>query len=79
MIIDSHVHAFPNLGGSSGFSDAKQHSKYTQHNMASHHQPIRDMSDNSIVRIQTLCQELLHNFLDQPNLLLYQLYLHKNW
>ena len=57
MIIDSHVHAFPNLGGSSGFSDAKQHSKYTQHNMASHHQPIRDMSDNSIVRIQTLCQE----------------------
>ena len=57
MIIDSHVHVFPNLGGSSGFSDAKQHSKYTQHNMASHHQPIRDMSDNSIVRIQTLCQE----------------------
>ena len=57
MIVDSHVHAFPNLGSSSGFSDTEQHAQYTQHNMASHHQPVRDLSDNSIVTIQTLCQE----------------------
>ncbi len=54
MTIDSHAHAFPPMGGPSGFASTKRHAMYTQHALALHHQPVRRMADNSPVREQTL-------------------------
>ena len=54
MIIDSHAHAFPPMGGPSGFASAGRHAMYTQHALAFHHQPVRRAADNSQVHEQTL-------------------------
>ena len=55
MIIDSHAHAFPPLGGPSGFVSQTRHAMYTQHGMAYHHQPVRRLADHTPVGRQTLC------------------------
>ena len=55
MIIDSHAHAFPPMGGPSGFVSSERHAMYTQHGLAHHHQPVRRFSDQTQVREQTLC------------------------
>ena len=34
MIIDSHAHAFPPMGGPSGFVSSERHAMYTQHGLA---------------------------------------------
>ena len=55
MIVDSHAHAFPPMGGPSGFVSSERHAMYTQHGLAHHHQPVRRFSDHMQVREQTLC------------------------
>jgi predicted TIM-barrel fold metal-dependent hydrolase len=47
MIIDAHGHAFPPMGGPSGFKNTKDHMRYIQHGMMFHHQPFRRMDDGS--------------------------------
>ena len=54
MIVDSHAHAFPPLGGPSGFSSRRRHALFTQHLMAFHPQPERRLDDSSITGAQTL-------------------------
>ncbi len=54
MIIDSHAHAFPSMGSSSGHRDTQEHMRWVQHSMRFHHQPVRRVDDNSIFRGQTL-------------------------
>ena len=54
MIVDSHAHVFPPMGGSSGHSTARQHMRYVQHMLMFHHQPVRRLDDDSIVTGQTL-------------------------
>ncbi len=54
MIVDSHAHAFPAMGGRSGHRTRREHMRYVQHTMMTHHQPVRKVRDNSIVNRQTL-------------------------
>ena len=54
MIVDSHAHVFPPMGGPSGHRTARQHMRYIQHMLMFHHQPVRCVDDNSVVRRQTL-------------------------
>ena len=54
MIIDSHAHAFPSMGSSSGHRGTQEHMRWVQHSMRHHHQPVRRVDDNSIFREQTL-------------------------
>ena len=49
MIVDSHAHVFPPMGGSSGHPTARQHMRYVQHMLMFHHQPVRRLDDDSIV------------------------------
>ena len=55
MIIDSHAHAFPPMGGPAGFSSQARHASYTQHSLAYHHQPVRRLDDHTRIERQTLC------------------------
>ncbi len=54
MIVDSHAHAFPPMGGASGHRSVRDHMRYVQHTMMTHHQPVRRLDDNSVVADQTL-------------------------
>lgn len=54
MIVDSHAHVFPAMGGASGHPTAKEHLRYVQHTIMTHHQPMRRVSNNAIVTEQTL-------------------------
>jgi predicted TIM-barrel fold metal-dependent hydrolase len=54
MIIDSHAHAFPPMGGASGHRTRADHMPYVQHLLMSHHQPVRRAEDNAVARGQTL-------------------------
>lgn len=54
MIIDSHGHVFPPLGGPSGFRTAREHLRYVQHPLLFHHQPVNRLSDNAIVEREPL-------------------------
>ena len=54
MIIDSHGHAFPPMGGPSGFRTARQHMRYIQLPLLFHHQPVNRVADNSVVPRQPL-------------------------
>ena len=47
MIVDAHGHAFPPMGGPSGFPSAREHMRYVQHGMMFHHQPFRRADDGS--------------------------------
>ena len=54
MIVDSHAHAFPPMGGPAGHRSTRGHARYLQQMLASHHQPVRRADDGSIVRGRTL-------------------------
>ena len=55
MIIDSHAHIFPYLGGPSGFESAEVHLYHCQRAMHNHlAQPVRRADDHSIVKEPTL-------------------------
>ena len=54
MIVDSHAHVFPPMGGPSGHPSAAEHLRYVQHTIMTHHQPVRRVSDNVVVTHQTL-------------------------
>lgn len=54
MIVDSHAHVFPPMGGASGHRTRREHMAYIQHMLMFHHQPVRRVDDNSIVSDQTL-------------------------
>ena len=54
MIADSHVHAFPPLGGASGFRSVAEHLRYLQREMVFHHQPVRRVRDSLESSEQTL-------------------------
>ena len=55
LIIDSHAHIFPYLGGKSGYSSAGEHLTICQRGMAEHFvQSVRRVKDNSIVQEKTL-------------------------
>lgn len=54
-VVDSHLHIFPYLGGSSGFASAEEHLLYLQRGMATHtSQPVRRARDHAIVGEPTL-------------------------
>ncbi len=54
MLVDSHAHAFPPMGGRSGFKTTYEHMRYCQNMLVNHHQPSRRMEDNTIINHQTL-------------------------
>jgi predicted TIM-barrel fold metal-dependent hydrolase len=54
MIIDSHHHIFPFLGGTSGFSSVAEHMRFLQLYMVGHGQPVRRVQDDRIVTEPTL-------------------------
>ena len=54
MIVDSHAHVFPPMGGASGHPSVAEHMRYVQHTIMNHHQPVRCVSDNLAVTYQTL-------------------------
>lgn len=54
MIIDSHVHTFPYMGGPSGFSAAEEHLRYIQRGLYFAINPARRQRDNAPIKEQTL-------------------------
>lgn len=50
MIVDSHLHIFPFLGGACGFPSKAEHLAYLQFYMVGHSQPVRRLADDSVVR-----------------------------
>ena len=54
MIVDSHAHIFPPMGGASGHPSMAEHLRYVQHTIMTHHQPVRRASDNVAITHQTL-------------------------
>jgi predicted TIM-barrel fold metal-dependent hydrolase len=53
-VVDSHVHIFPYLGETSGFSSAAEHRLFLQLYMATHGEPVRRTRDHVQVHPQTL-------------------------
>jgi len=49
MIIDSHAHIFPWLGGAAGYESAELHRLYLQKGMVDHVQPVHRFDSNEIV------------------------------
>ena len=47
MIVDSHAHAFPPMGGPAGHRSTAEHLRYMQQGLLFYHQPTRRMDDNS--------------------------------
>jgi len=54
MIVDGHAHAFPYLGGASGFPSAEYHARLLQRHFTTHPQGARRVSDNVLVTEPTL-------------------------
>ena len=54
MIIDSHAHVFPPMGGPSGHSTVRQHMRFIQQMLKFHHQPVRRTHDDTATAGQTL-------------------------
>ena len=54
MIVDSHAHAFPPMGGPAGHRSAQAHTRYVQQMLVTHHQPVRRADDGSVVGQRTL-------------------------
>lgn len=48
MIVDSHAHAFPPMGGPAGHRTTRDHMRYVQHLLMFHHMPVRRMDDGSV-------------------------------
>jgi predicted TIM-barrel fold metal-dependent hydrolase len=56
MIVDTHAHVFPPLGGAAGHRTAREHLRYIQHMLVFHTQPVRRAADDSAVTRQTLAR-----------------------
>jgi predicted TIM-barrel fold metal-dependent hydrolase len=56
MIIDSHFHIFPYLGGACGFASVAQHMRYLQFYVKGHGQPVRRLTDHVIATEPTLAE-----------------------
>jgi predicted TIM-barrel fold metal-dependent hydrolase len=54
MIVDGHAHAFPYLGGASGFPSAEYHRRMLQRHFTTHPQGGRRVSDNQLATEPTL-------------------------
>jgi predicted TIM-barrel fold metal-dependent hydrolase len=54
LVVDSHVHIFPPLEEPAGFASAAEHRQFLQLYMATHGEPVRRLSDHSVVQRQTL-------------------------
>jgi predicted TIM-barrel fold metal-dependent hydrolase len=54
MIVDSHAHIFPPMGGAAGHRTAREHLRYIQHLLVFHTQPVRRAADNAVHLGQTL-------------------------
>jgi predicted TIM-barrel fold metal-dependent hydrolase len=54
MIVDGHAHAFPYLGGASGFPSAEDHVRLLQRHFTTHPQGGRRRSDNVLATAPTL-------------------------
>jgi predicted TIM-barrel fold metal-dependent hydrolase len=61
LVVDSHVHIFPDLDEPSGFGSQAEHRQFLQLYMATHGEPVRRSSDHSIVHQQTLHDGRLNN------------------
>ncbi len=48
MIVDSHAHIFPPMGGPAGHRSTAEHMRYCQHLIAHHHKPVIRVDDNSV-------------------------------
>ncbi len=48
MIVDSHAHAFPPMGGPAGHPTTTEHMRYVQHLLMFHHMPMRRKDDGSV-------------------------------
>jgi predicted TIM-barrel fold metal-dependent hydrolase len=53
-VVDSHIHIFPPLGGTSGFASEAEHRWFLQLYMATHGEPVRRVRDHVQVHQQTL-------------------------
>lgn len=49
MIVDSHAHIFPFLGGPSGYTSSEEHMRWLQLYMANHKQPVKRLTDHQVV------------------------------
>ena len=49
MIVDSHAHIFPPMGGPAGHSSSKQHLRYLQHLLLFHHMPVHRADTGEVV------------------------------
>ncbi len=49
MIVDSHMHIFPFLGGPCGFPSAAEHLRFLQLYIANHGNPVRRLRDHAVV------------------------------
>lgn len=54
MLVDSHMHVFPPMGGPAGHDSVHEHMRYLQHMMANHHQPVHRVGDGSVTTLRTL-------------------------
>ena len=54
MIVDSHAHVFPPIGGPSRHPTTRQHMRYVQHMLRFHHQLVRRLDDDSTLTGQSL-------------------------
>ena len=48
MIVDSHQHIFPPMGGAAGHSSRREHMRFIQREIATHHLPVRRASDGAV-------------------------------
>lgn len=49
MIVDSHAHIFPHLGGPCGFPSVAEHLRFLQLYIAGHSNPVRRLKDHAVV------------------------------
>ena len=54
MIVDSHAHIFPYLGGANGFTSVAEHMQHLQKDMCLTSQPLRRAADNAIAEGEAL-------------------------
>ena len=52
MIIDSHLHMFPPMGGASGHRSRKEHMQFVQREISLHHLPVLRATDSEEVNLE---------------------------
>ncbi len=51
MIVDSHLHMFPPMGGAAGHRSRREHMRFVQREIATHHLPVRRATDAAVADI----------------------------